>query len=300
MQRPHETLGPFARRSSIMKTSHLAASLVLAIASLPTAAAAQGELMTGLGGEAGFGEGVLEYNDDGSSAEIDLRPAFPNGLMFFGERFHSLFVNNNGSVTFGGATGTFTPQRFPVSGNRMIAPFWADVDTRGGGRPARNGVYWDISPGQMVVTWHNVGYYSSHNDHENTFQIVIMSNEMLDQDDLWKVQFRYNRCEWVTGDASGGSGGFGGSPAQAGFDAGNGQTFEILPGSGTAGILQLCRTSNVGVDGIWEFDIYLGTPQVTLPGSEETETIDYSQGGQGRPAPAPRAPRGTRRRRRED
>jgi len=261
------------------------AALAVATLSLllfPTLASAQGELMGGLGGPAGFGEGVLEYNDDGSSAEIDITPAFPNGLQFFGQRFNSVFVNNNGTITFGGATGTFTPQRFPVQGNRMIAPFWADVDTRGGGRPNRNGVYWDISSGQMVVTWHNVGYYSSHNNLENTFQIVIISNELLDQDDLWKVQFRYNRCQWVTGDASGGSGGFGGTPAQAGFDAGNGSTFEILPGSGSRGVLELCRTSNVGVNGIWEFDIYLGTPQVTLPGSGETETIDYSQGGQGR------------------
>ncbi len=267
-----------------MTTTTNRATLVAALALLlwPAAASAQGELITGLGGPAGFGEGVLEYNDDGSSPEIDITPAFPNGLQYFGQRFRSIFVNNNGTVTFDGAAGTYTPQRFPVQGNRMIAPFWADVDTRGGGRPNRNGVYWDISRGQLVVTWHNVGYYSSHNNLENTFQLVIISNELLDQDDLWKVQFRYNRCQWVTGDASGGSGGFGGTPAQAGFDAGDGSTFEILPGSGTRSVLQLCRTSNVGVNGIWEFDIYLGTPQVTLPGSGETETIDYSQGGQGR------------------
>jgi len=277
----------------MMKRLPLAALLAALLA--PATASAQGELMTGLGGPAGFGEGVLEYNDDGSSAEIDITPAFPNGLQFFGQRFNSLFVNNNGSVTFGGATGTYTPQRFPVTGNRMIAPFWADVDTRGGGRPQRNGVYWDVSPGQMVITWHNVGYYSSHNDLENTFQIVIISNEMLDQDDLWKVQFRYNRCQWVTGDASGGSGGFGGTPAQAGFDAGDGQTFEILPGSGTRGVLQLCSTSNVGVPGIWEFDIYLGTPQVTLPGDGETETIDYSRGARGQPATPGRRERRRRR-----
>lgn len=273
----------------------LSLGAILAALLVPSAASAQGELMGGLGGPAGFGEGVLEYNDDGSSAEIDITAAFPNGLQFFGQRFSSLFVNNNGSITFGGATGTYTPQRFPVTGNRMIAPFWADVDTRGGGRPQRNGVYWDISPGQMVITWHNVGYFSSHNDLENTFQIVIISNEMLDQDDLWKVQFRYNRCQWVTGDASGGSGGFGGTPAQAGFDAGDGQTFEILPGSGTRGVLQLCNTSNVGVPGIWEFDIYLGTPQVTLPGDGETETIDYSRGARGRREPPGDRPRRRRR-----
>ena len=102
----------------------------------------------------------------------------------------------------------------------------------------------------------------------------------------------YNRCEWTTGNASGGSGGLGGTPAQAGFDAGDSQTFEILPGSGTQGILNLCTTSNVGVNGIWEFDIYLGRPQVSLPTSDQVETIDYSGGGA---APPPRRRRGRRR-----
>lgn len=245
-------------------------------------------LETGLGGPAGFGASWVEYNDDGSSAEIDITGAFPNGLEYFGQRFSTMFVNNNGSVTFGGATGTYTPRRFPVVGNRMVAPFWADVDTRNGGRPARNGVYWHAEPGRVVVTWHNVGFYSRNNSLENTFQLVILSNELLDQDHLWRVQFRYARCEWTTGDASGGQNGFGGTPAQAGFDAGDGQRFEILPGSGTPAVLNLCTTSNVGVPGIWEFDIYRGMPQVSNPESSEPETIDYSRGGRGRPVRRPR------------
>jgi hypothetical protein len=245
-------------------------------------------LITDLGGPAGFGPGVLEYNDDGSSGEIDLRPAFPNGLEYFGQRFTSMYVNNNGSVTFGGATGTFTPQRFPVSGNRMIAPFWADVDTRNGGHPQRNGVYWDVRPGQVVVTWHNVGYYPQQNNLENSFQLVIISNELLDQDELWRVQFRYARCEWTTGSASGGQGGFGGTPAQAGFDAGDQRTYEILPGSGAREVLNLCRTSNVGVSGVWEFDIHRGRPQMNVP-TAGVETQDFSRPS--RPARPPRRPR---------
>jgi hypothetical protein len=248
-------------------------------------------LITDLGGDAGFGTGTLEYNDDGSSGEIDLRPAFPGGLEFFGQHFASLYVNNNGSVTFGGPTGTFTPARFPVEGNRMIAPFWADVDTRGGGRPSRNGVYWDVRPGQVVVTWHNVGYYPQSNDRENTFQLVLLSNELLDQDELWRVQFRYARCEWTTGSASGGEGGFGGSPAQAGFDAGDRAVYEILPGSGTRAVLRLCDTSNVGVPGVWEFDIYRGRPQMTM--ATDVETQDFSRGPRTRASePRRRRPRG--------
>ncbi len=263
-------------------------SLIVLLLAAPAAASAQGELITGLGGPAGFGTGTLEYNDDGSSSEIGLTTAFPNGLEYFGQRFTSMYVNNNGTITFGGPTGTYTPQRFPVSGNRMIAPFWADVDTRAGGRPGRNGVYWDVRPGQVVVTWHNVGFYPNDNSRENTFQLVIISNELLDQDELWRVQFRYARCEWTTGGASGGHGGLGGVPAQAGFDAGNGRTYEILPGSGTGGVLDLCRTSNVGVPGIWEFDIYRGNPQMSLPADGAVESQDFSR-------PAARPPRRRRR-----
>jgi hypothetical protein len=228
-----------------------------------------GRLITGLGGEAGFGAGVLEGNDDGSSAEIDLSGAFPEGLPFFGQTFRSMYVNNNGSITFGGATGTFTPVRFPLQGNRMIAPFWADVDTRQQGRPARNGVYWDIRPGRVVVTWHRVGFFPLNDSRQNTFQLVLISNQALREDHLWRVEFRYDTLEWTTGGASGGNGGFGGVPAQAGFDAGDGTTFRILPGSGTRSVLQLARTSNIGDPGIWLINIFDGVPQAVTSDREQ-------------------------------
>lgn len=252
-----------------------------------SASSARAQLLTGLGGEAGFGTGVLDYNDDGSSAEIDLRPAFPNGLEYFGQRFTSFFVNNNGNVTFGQAVGSFTPEAFPIVGTRMIAPFWGDVDTRGGGRPAHNGVYWDVRPGRVVVTWHNVGYYGSHDDHQNSFQLVIESNEILDQDHIWRVELRYARCEWTTGDASGGQGGRGGTPAQAGFNAGDGQIARMLPGSRSDAVLSLCRQSNVGLPGVWIINIYNGMPQEIVPSTGGTQTYDFSGGG-GAPATPPR------------
>lgn len=260
------------------------ALLVLLVMGSPALASAQAALITGLGGEAGFGTGVLEGNDDGSSAEIDITSAFPNGLPYFGQTYRSIYVNNNGSITFGAATGSFTPSRFPLTGNRMIAPFWADVDTRTGGRPGRNGVYWDLRPGQLVVTWHRVGFYPNDDSRQNTFQLVIQSNAELDLDEMWRVEMRYHRLEWTTGGASGGSGGLGGSPAQAGFDAGNGQTFMILPGSGTQSVLRLAQTSNVEVPGLWLINIYRGSPQaVVVP---ESQTYDFS-----RPEPRPRRPR---------
>jgi hypothetical protein len=74
------------------------------------------------------------------------------------------------------------------------------------------------------------------------------------------VEFRFARCEWTTGDASGGSGGFGGTPAQAGFDAGNLLDFVEIPGSRTGSIHTImCSNSNVGEPGIWRFQIRGGT-----------------------------------------
>ena len=42
-------------------------------------------------------------------------------------------VNTNGVISFTAPVPIFTPEPFPISGRFLIAPFWADVDTRGTG-----------------------------------------------------------------------------------------------------------------------------------------------------------------------
>jgi hypothetical protein len=240
--------------------SKLAPVAVAALAAwcLPRSASAVG-LIDDLGGPAGFGTSFLDNNDDSSSAPIDISRAFPGGLRYFAGTYTTIFVNNNGNITFRGAVGQYTPTPFPIADQPMIAPFWADIDTNGGGRPARNGVWWDVRPGQVVITWHNVGYYAAHVDRLNSFQIVLRGGAEMDEGQF-EVEFRYARCEWTTGDASGGHGGRGGNPAQAGFDAGNRRDSRVLPGSRTAGVLRLCTTSNVGEPGVWRFLITNGRP----------------------------------------
>jgi MYXO-CTERM domain-containing protein len=242
------------------------ASLVIGSAAITSTASAE-PLLRGFGGPDDFGADRLPENDDGSTGEIDISAAFPEGLFFFGQSFSSLYVNNNGNVSFGGPNGTFTPSAFPIAEQRMIAAWWGDVDTRGGWIPgAKNGVYWSTSPGRFVATWHNVGYYGSHDDLQNDFQLALIAAGPGVGD--FNVEFRYNRCEWTTGDASGGMGGFGGTPAQAGFDAGNSRDYTALPGSLTREILRVCVTSNVGVPGLWRFEIRGG--DVMCPGRGES------------------------------
>jgi hypothetical protein len=80
----------------------------------------------------------------------------------------------------------------------------------------------------------------------NTFQVVLITDgncsfvTYLYADDL---------IQWTTGDASGGEGGFGGTPAQAGFDAGDETRFFSIPGSLTPAIVNIATFTNVGVSG---------------------------------------------------
>ena len=256
----HSRLPRMTRHRTLQTRTALLLCL-LAGAMFPGVATAA-PLLGGLGGPAGYGTGNLHYNDDESSAEIDVRAAFPAGLRFFSASYTSLYVNNNGNVSFGNSIRSFTPSAFPIASQPMIAPWWGDVDTRGGGAPARNGVYWSIRPGRFVATWHNVGYFSSHDDKQNDFQVILTSAPPGVGD--FDVEFRYNRCQWTTGDASGGRNGFGGTPAQAGFDAGNLSDYVALPGSLTMNVLRLCTTSNVGIPGVWRFEIRGG--EIMCPG----------------------------------
>jgi len=220
----------------------------------------------------GPGDGILPTNDDGSSSAISITGSFPGGLGFFGGVYSQMYVNNNGNITFGGPLPTFTPNPFPVASQPMIAPYWGDVDTRGGGGPTNNTVFWNLAPGRMQITWHNVGYYNTHDDLKMDFQLIVTAALGCGLGDF-DVEFRYNRCEWETGDASGGSRGFGGTQAQAGFDAGDRVNFVEIPGSRAAGIARtLCSDSNVGEPGIWRFSVRGGG--VVCPGTGESCVAD--------------------------
>jgi hypothetical protein len=257
---------------------------IIALAVRP--ASAQSSLVDGLGGRAGYGGACLGPNDDGSSDAIDLTPYFPGGLRFFGERHTSAYVNTNGNITFSGPVPSFTPRSFPVADRPMIAPYWADVDIRrvgdectgSAGRgdapachdPSDNGVWWFLEEGRMVVTWDRVGYYNCNADKRMSFQLIVTEADgTCSGSGDFDVEFRYSECEWTTGDASGGSEGFGGTPAQAGFDAGNEMDWVEITGSRTDDIHRiLCNQSNIDDAGVWRFEIRNGAvvcPDAGMP-----------------------------------
>ena len=110
----------------------------------------------------------------------------------------------------------------------------------------------------FVATWDHVGYFSSHIDKLNTFQVVLTTDGVQSF-----VIFHYldNGMQWEAGDADGGVGGFipiggTGTSATAGFDAGDNVNFSTIPGSLMPGISTLLHNgSNVSVPGQWVFQV---------------------------------------------
>ena len=77
---------------------------------------------------AGFDSNTLPATIDGSTG---LEP-IGFTINFFGTERSSLFVNNNGNVTFDAALSTFNPFVLSTAGVVLIAPFFADMNTNRG------------------------------------------------------------------------------------------------------------------------------------------------------------------------
>ena len=165
-----------------------------------------------------FAQGPDYRNDDFSSPAINL----PFLFCFYGQIMSTVYINNNGNISFGSSYGTFSASGFPSSQFCMIAPFWADVDTQ---NPASGIVYYKITPTAMIVRWQTVGYYSQHVDKLNDFQLIITTGN----DPLLPVgsncAFCYGDMQWTTGDASFGTNGFGGTAATVGCNLGDGVNY---------------------------------------------------------------------------
>ncbi len=170
---------------------------------------------------------AMSPNDDGSSGLINL----PFTFDFYGNQYNSVYINNNGNISFVSPYMTWTSNSFPDSSYNMIAPFWGDVDTRGGmdtlGNLLGNGgnVWYKVTPTALIINWNQVGYFNMHNDLVSTFQLIISNGSDSLVSAGGNVSFCYEDMQWTTGDASSGSGGFGGTPATVGVNVGNGTNY---------------------------------------------------------------------------
>jgi len=214
-------------RASLWLTALCAAALVAA-----TPAAHAGAIVE----DAGCKSSTLGPRDDVSS------PLVPLGFTidFFGRSRSGLYVNNNGNVSF--SSPVSSPNPTPLTGTReMIAPLWADVDTRS---PASADVTYGFTTygGRQAfcALWGGdggVGYFDDKVDKLNRFQLLL-----VDRGDRaageFDIVFNYDKVQWESGDNHG-TGGLGGTTARAGFGNGSNQASggRELAGSGVSGAL---------------------------------------------------------------
>ncbi len=188
----------------------------------------------------GFNTSTLAGNDDGSTGYVSLGQF---EICFGGQFYAGLYVNNNGNVTFNNPMGTYTPSPLNTIGQPILAPFFADVDTRpaASGKVTYGSGFVGLNPA-FAVTWKNVGYYNQQTDKLNSFQLVIISLGSGNFD----IEYRYDRIQWETGSASGGINGYGGSSARMGYYAGASDYWEV-PGSGVTQKLVDSNITNPGL-----------------------------------------------------
>jgi hypothetical protein len=186
-------------------------------------------------GDAGFTGDTLYRNDDGSTGFVGL-PFLAN---FFGASYTGLYVNNNGNVTFTWPSGSYQPTAITNPGTPVLAPFYADVDTR---NPASGQVTYGTGTldgrNAFGVNWLGVGYFSNGADRLNDFQLVLVDRGDVAAGDF-DFEFNYGSIRWEAGQVSGAASGLcdGTSclAARVGWAAG-GRQYEV-PGSGVAGAL---------------------------------------------------------------
>lgn len=219
----------------------------------------------------GFDATTLPRGDDNSSRAIPIGFS----LDLHGNTFDRLFVNNNGSVTFGRAVGGLGDFTLDYFGRPILAPFFADVDTTVAGR-----VHYgrDVVEGRKAfgVTWDGVGAYGGRPEDTNTFQLVL-----IDRSDLavgaFDVEFNYDAISWDRASSL-----VSATSALAGLSTGRdepGQTFLLLGSARSGAFVDGGPYSLAAEPGRFTFDLHpnavpvidpIGT--VTLP---EGQTLGF-------------------------
>lgn len=151
-------------------------------------------------------------------------------INYFGNSYSNTFVASNGYLKLNNATAEFTPFSLATATDRIIAPFFADVDIRSGGGTVFYGPTTVNGHPAFAVTYDQVGYFNRHTDKLNTFQVLIIDRSDVALGDF-DLEFNYDQIQWETGDASGGTAGLGGTSAVAGYTAGDGVNYFQFPGS---------------------------------------------------------------------
>jgi hypothetical protein len=227
-------------RSHVVAGLFLTAAIVFTASIVYPSSASAAAIVT----PAGYDTNAVLRGDDSSNLVVGL----PFAMNWAGTSYTRAYLNMNGNVTFDNTFTSYDPQpALSTLNHAIMAPFWADVDTRN--TATSQMTYSDITTGSVptiggrkafLVNWINVSRYNSQATPLNSFQLVL-----IDRSDTgvgnFDFEFNYDTINWDFPTAS--SNGY----ARAGWARTDGTALE-LPGGNTSGRL-LDTGANALIDG---------------------------------------------------
>jgi hypothetical protein len=185
---------------------------------------------TGGGNAANIGA-ASGRNDDGF-----MQLALGFNITYFGTTYNSLFINNNGNVSFGAGIADYVPTGPTGANAPVISPWFGDVDTRNN---ASGVVHYNLSANQLVVTWDKVGFYNGQASALNSFQLVLRGDLFTVPYGEGSIGFFYQDMGWERTATS--------TVAAVGFGDGAGNA-KVLDGSTTAGLNAIVQNKYIWFD----------------------------------------------------
>lgn len=260
--RPETGLPGPAQRSSPLRRSKW--FILLGMTLLPCFSAgralADGAELRQVGGAESFGQPIpLMYH----GRQIDLSPAFPDGLWIGPSLQQQVYANRSGALSFGLSSLGYNNERLPDLAARatapILAPLYGNVAT---GTPEaagdRHRLAYHIVPetpaqeGKLMVTWIEMGYFGGFFDRTNSFQIILTH---LGDGNAW-VELRFARCDWGSVWTVGGRA----TPAFVGFGDGEGGGWSWSSDEFEDALARplLCQYTNDREAGVWYFTLSEG------------------------------------------
>jgi hypothetical protein len=103
-----------------------------------------------------------------------VQHTLPFPFPFFGRRYTTVFVNNNGHLTFSSGEGDYTESIAEFARQARISAFWDDLIARTGALPEAGLYVNDQLPDRFVVTWFHQQEYCCGGD--NTIQATLFAD----------------------------------------------------------------------------------------------------------------------------
>ncbi len=141
----------------------------------------------------------LNLSDTGDDQDDATAIVLPFTVTYYGEEFNHLTVCSNGWVAMGQQADMRNPRNYPIpspSGpDYMIAPYWDERTTSGGGVYS----YYDDTNGRFIVEWYHLGGYNGSSP--CTFEVIFY--DQIDDHETrtgdTEFLFQYNAMQHMAG-----------------------------------------------------------------------------------------------------